>query len=292
MLVLKTGPITNADVPVVYQDLFLRDFAGGVLSLFDTAYAGSYAGGSPANGAVVKDISGVTGDGVVNRIGAVSGTQLPTFAGGGFDFSGVDTVGGTVDMPSAIAEHIAGQTNGYFLLMGYVRFPSNADWAATVTSTSQPIWSFATEANGWQSGAELAMLHMANPSGVGPRLSVQIANGASYQGITYVPTVRDFGNVCQVAVYRTASGAYLRVQSPTFTTVMTAAAGAKTTKSFTGRKWHLGIGSAFWPTQMTAMKNFRLYRGAAVDLEAAGISDPTAALNADCLRRLADARFS
>jgi len=299
MLTLKCGSITNPAVPTIYKDQYLNGAGAGALALWDTAYAGSYAkaatASAPVAGDVIRDLAG-KGDGVVSLIGAAptgGQTKMPAYAGGGFDFSGLTHVGSEIAFPSVIAEHIRAQANCYFLEMIYVRLPTQAQWIAAGNQGRIPLACFTDSPTGSATQSELADIFMSY-NGTSCKLNAFIASGASYVLVSSADMLSsEFGQLVQVSVYRTAAGVFLRHRSAARFDVKTNASVTKPSLSLVGRKWHIGLGNAFWSaaTFPIGMQNLRFYRGAMEDLETSG-RDPVAVLDADWTRTVARGVFS
>lgn len=286
MRTANVGQIRNAAVPVRLEDDYLKGAGNGVLALFDVAYDKSYngfsSGSNPDDGDVIKDLAG-KGNGSINLYGD---GEMPTLNGKTFDWSGVDTVGSTIDFPSAIAEHIAQQANQYFMVMGYFRMPTEADWL-TAGALNQSMFCFTTAGGGFGAEPDLLTLYMLVSGGLTRLRTARWVSAGSYEIMNAVPVSSWYNAICQVAYYRTAAGPTLRVRGPNgvvMGSVQTSVPG-KNTNALTGKELHVGVGPSWYSGSFTNARKFGFVRMAIEDLEASG-RNPLKVLNDDWSRWL------
>ena len=285
MLVFKTSAVSNrAGLETLKRDPLLSNDNGGVRFVFDAGFPFSYAGGAPANGAVVKDVAEVADGAFVLASG-----QHVAFNGNGFDFSTLTATG-----PTDADNYVNGGAQGWsgifasqeYLVCVYLRLPTADDWLATSI-----IPFFSSSDNGYTSEADPVLGCFSALQRFEFRRQTAINVQSS---ITVTPNADHYGQVCQVAFWRNASGIGARVKGAASTKLTTAVAGAMNTADFSACRPKFGCPPPF-TTGATGgamtTRNFRMYRGFLENLHLSG-RDPVAVLDADYTRTAARGVFS
>lgn len=127
MLVFRTSSISNnPNLETLKRDQLLAGDNAGVRFLFDTAFGFSYAGGLPADGSKIVDVSEHADGSFV-----LSSGQAVGYNGNGFDLSTLTAITGITGQahvlaPAAVWGDIAADQN--FLFCTYMRLPAEVDW--------------------------------------------------------------------------------------------------------------------------------------------------------------------
>lgn len=286
-LVLKIPTTSTASgLSALRRDALLDGDNSGVRFAFDLAFPWCYAGGAPANGALVKDTAEISSGSVVLASG-----QTINAAGGGFDFSAITAALSYLAVPAAAAADIYSQTGGnqYFLATAYVKLPAQADWDAT--GSIAPFFTWGTGANDYSSAATLCVMAQMTGGVLSGRR--QTAIGAASQLSLTVP-VADYGQVAQIAIWRNATEFAIRLKTALNTTKVTAASGAANSADFSATVGKFGIGQGFAHNTIsgsTTYQKWRLYRGWVENLVRSG-RDPETVLNADWSRTVSRGVYS
>lgn len=293
MFVLKSDrACTDTSLPILRRDTLLEGANNGVLWVFDIASRYSYAAqAAPANGAVVKNLDETGNDGTV----VVQTGDAPSFSGGGIDLSGTTKVGNYINGPSAAAASIWGSANQYFVVCGYFRLPTSADWS---TTTSLELLKFAPAGvDTYTTAAELVTVFMTTSKQISMRR--QTSAGTAGVAISLAPNASDYGAVVQLAFWRDATGNFARLKSSNGTVLQSAAVGSNNTVNFAALTPKLGYPGGFGGqglgVTLTAANQagvkFRVYRGFVENLVTSG-RDATTVLNDDYARVIARSAFS
>ncbi len=277
ILGLNSGPIESSDIPLWVPDRLLHGANGGVMGLFDLAYApcfeGAAAGRSPVAGETIRDIATMLVDGSQSETtyNAVIDMDfeggLPSYEGHGFDYSTATIIGSTVSVPN-IAEHVTAQANQYWYQCLYVRLPIKANWHAS--GSIRPFTAYTTDAGGFQAEPDLLTIGQAYSANQLLR-AVRTTSAGTYEQLQFTPFDAHFGQMAQILWWRDAAGIglQLRTQAGGVQSIQ-GAAGVKTTQNLAGKKWRSGLGRSFWPGSPPPAARFRLYRGWAEDVELSG----------------------
>lgn len=272
----KTYPNAIGTDPMTRHHL-LTGSNNGDRWLFDTAFPWCWPGGddpfsrpaagAPANNSAIRDIS----EHANGRFVLGSGSA-PTYAGGGFDFSGCTALNSNayVEAPAAVsADLYASQTgsgNQYYLMWGWFKLPAEADWVTESNVVVNLI-----EIGGYNGTNDLASVAMAAQQISGRRSFRHQMKTATT--VTQAQQMPSFGEIALVAFFRDALGAaaMVRTSAAQYFTPRQATS-APGDYSALNPKW--GIGS-FWtdaathPSKNNARK-FRLYGGGVENLVRSG----------------------
>jgi hypothetical protein len=174
-------PSDDTSLPFPVRDALVRDDNGGVRYLFDLAFPWCYPGGPPSGrpaaadpgvAAVITDMAERAGAGGVNSPG--TNARL-TYAGGGFDFSGVTVRQNIFTGPAAALADIwsaapAGAAfpgaSQRFLAVQYCKLPLDANFN---TGTISPIFSASFGSAGMNSNPELVLIGLVATRGFAGR---------------------------------------------------------------------------------------------------------------------------
>lgn len=291
MLVIQSPSIsTRPGLQKLRRDPLLSGDNDGVRFLFDAAFPWCYAGGAPANGALVRDIA-EKADGQF----VLSSGQTVGFSGNGFDFSTLtiaeNAVGDEnhVKAPASVWADIAAQQ--YFLFCIYVKMPVESDF-----NTSSGIYPFFASSNsdaGFQSVADPLTVAQRYQSGL-KRIDFRRQTGINAASQLTVDPTNHYGKFCQIAYWRNASGAGARVKSSGGTTSTTGAVGDNNSENISACEPRFGSVAPFTFYAGEAhrkARNYRLYRGFIENLARSG-RDPQAVLDADYDRTVARGVFT
>ncbi|MBB5351060.1 hypothetical protein HNR46_001294 [Haloferula luteola] len=263
------------------RDPLISDYPD-TLFLFDFANTYSIPDGDPVAGKVIKDLS-------ANNLSAtISAPDVGlTLAGGGIDFSGTGTVRDFgIELPASVSAAIydGGQD---FIIVGYFKLPTVANWPAPSTGLSGGLFSLCRGATSYVTHPELVLLAFTTSAGslFGRRQTALNAYETMNPG-----TIRDLhaGLVAQVSVRRQGTTTTLRIRSSGGTSE-SVATGADNTVDFSSAK--LGIGNfGQFSNSFATRDGFRLFRGHA-HLFPSGF-DAVAMLEAEYARNIARGVFS
>lgn len=292
MLLKLTGTFTDATLPTYKRDAVLSGDNGGILSLFDMAYAYSYAGGVPANGAQVANINESGNNGSI----VLAPGQTIGFAGNGFDFSGLTKASSYFKGAPAAPASIWGDGTGpqYFMVCAYVKLPTSADW--NPNAGLHPMLTFTDEAVTYQTSAELLLI----AQGAGTKvISVRRQKDANaVDSFALQPTPADYGSFAQIAFWRNAAGQAARLRTANGTLLATAAVGLNNTQNFSAKFAKFGPAGGFAGVQEGALSasqqaadKWRLYRTFIENLAISG-RDPAKVLDDDWARTVSRGVFS
>lgn len=208
-VIRSTAASGLTDAPLLKRDPILaQDKLGEILFLADFAFPWSYVGTTPiANGALVRDVAGI-GDGSFVVAGAG-----PTIAGGGVDFTAVNTAGCFLQAPAAVAAAIAANSQN-FLQWGYFKMPSDANWW-TSTSISGTFLNWCTSSN-YTAQPDICAFEPKTNTGV-KQLLVRFQTGTGVAtSLNYSPIPTGMtGEICQIAAWRNATEIGASIRTPT-----------------------------------------------------------------------------
>jgi hypothetical protein len=285
-MLVQTLPGVSSDttLPIQRRDRLLVNDNGGVLFLADLAYPWSYPGGTPIDGAVVRDIAERGTDGSIK-----AGTGI-AYAGGGLDFSNVTTSGNHLVIPASVAAALWGGGTGaqYFMVCIYLRLPVLAEWQTGTTPVLLPFIDWGQ----YTTGPDLLMLSMYhNPAGI-IQVRRQTAIGVQ-AGCREKPAAGDYGGFAQLAYWRNASGTGSRLRTANGVVSASGVVGANNTVDFSAQTGMFGIDSGRWwdGTRAQTKGQWRAYRTWIEDLSVSG-RDPVAVLDADYTRTVGRGVFS
>ncbi|MGR3479351.1 hypothetical protein [Salipiger marinus] len=282
-------PVSTGSVSRPVRDPLLSGLpAGACRFLFDLDFSWCYPGGAltgrppasaPTNGQPIYDIAG-RADGYYPAPSSPLEPK-PSYAGGGFDFSACTRNPIGVKGPSDAWDTIHAADTAHFLVCGYYRMPSQADWKPS--GGFQQMFSSAA-ANGFYISQPDPLI-ITQISGV-LRAVRQRALGSIDQ-LNLTPSTAHYGAMCQVAYWRNSDGQGFRMKSADAEVSTTAPAGAESTVDYAGIRptWGDAREAANGPysTEDAAASNFRSYRGWLEDLTLSA-RNPLAVLNADWVR--------
>lgn len=288
MLVFRTSSISNnPSLETLKRDQLLAGDNAGVRFLFDTAFGFSYAGGAPANGAKIGDVTEHADGSFV-----LSNGQAVGYNGHGFDLSTLtgitsDTSQAHVLAPGGIWSGIADAQQ--FMVCSYLRLPLEVDW----NSEASILAFFASSLNGNGYGAA------ADPLTIGFRAAAksisfrrQTAVGVQVE-LTCAPDGH-YGQVAQVAFWRNTAGIGARIKSVGGLTQVIGAAGVLNVADVAACQPRFGNAVAFNYANLAGHQSgrkYHLYRGFIENLALSG-RDPVAVLDADYERTIARGVFS
>lgn len=269
----NTSSLTG--LPKVRRDVALlsTDIDNGMKFAFDLGWNWSWPTlAAPVNGAVVHDMAEV-GDGSVDYT-----TTGVTYAGGGWDFTGIGGDYCALKAPACLGSIWSGPQ--YFMVAAWVKLPSSANWNSTGTIKSL----FAASVSQYNLGTDLLTLaEVATGKTINARRQT---NGATTADLTVAPDANQFGQVCQLAYWRNAAGTGLRLKSALGQKLATGAVGADNVGNFSALQPQWGAPVAFSPNDKG-----RLYRGWIEDLQVSG-RNPLTVLDADFAATIARGVFS
>lgn len=287
MFVMKLpGTISDATAPLLpgVVDPLIVGANGGILSLFDLSTVVSWPKqAAPVNNDTVKTLMPGGGD-----LSVVVTTGGPTFAGGGFDYTGVTGEPNVVQGAAGSLSTIAAAATDYFLVAGYFKFPARADW--NVTTSAAPFFSAGDVGGGYSVEAELAYMGAGAGSGgvpTGVEAGRQTALGSVVRlNLTDPIMANHYGKIGQLAFWRNAAGHGFRVKTSFGSDKVTAVVGAETNVDFSAKrpKWGIPV-----PFSNSGRTGYRVYRGFIENLLTSG-RDPETVLDADYARVIS--RFS
>lgn len=273
--VFKTaGTSALPGLPKLRRDMsILPGDNGGLKFAFDLAWQWSWPSlAAPVDGNVIKNMA-ETGDGDV-----LYTTAGVTYAGGGWDFTGIAGDSCAARGPACLGSIWA--ASQHFLVCSWVKLPSSADWNSTGTIKSL----FHASAFQYTGGPDLLTLaEVTTGKTIDARRQT---NGSTTATLTVAPGANQFGQVCQLAYWRNATGTGLRLKSALGQKLATGATGADNVGDFSALRPQWGAPIAFSPNDKG-----RLYRGFIEDLHVSG-RDPLTTLDADFAAVTARAVFS
>lgn len=273
---------TDPDLITLRNDMVLEGDKDGVSYLFDFSNPLSFAGSNPVvDEEPVNDLAEASGPGHIN----VHNLDVIAFTGGGLDFSALE---GTNSFFRLAADSLAPLFSAQrFLVMLYVKLPTQADW--NTGGTIAPFLS-GSSTTGYSNGPEL--ITIAQQSGGILTSRRQTASATATQLNLTVPAGA-YGQLAQITFARTDAGTKLRLRTSSTDTSATDAVGSNNTQDFTAVQHSLGPGPSFWPavTNRTAVANWKAYRGLFENLAVSG-RDPDEVANADWQRIVEGGSFS
>ena len=282
LVIRVPGTTTDTAKPILRKDAMLKtDVNGGVKFLFDLGNLPGYPGGNPVNGTVIPDLSDHA-DGVAE----VSAGQAVAYLGGGFDYEGVTAINNDIKAPSSCLASIYAASNQYFMKVAYRKLPLLADWPSTTSLMS--ILADNTATSGYTTVPDLLTIGLGNAPNISARRQTSV--GAA-DTLTMNADANMYGQVCQIAFYRTAAGQTLRVKSALGTKTATAAVGSNNSANFSAcePRWgFIGQSGALTPANSTKQRS---YRGWIEDLALSG-RDPVTVLDKDFTDTVTRALYS
>lgn len=215
--------LTDAGIPFLV-DLF-KDFEA---SHADAAYA---------NGEAITDLSG-NGDG--SMIVASGHTVTSGVDHGGADFSAItSSLGGTaVTGPAGCLSGL--QATQHFLVLAYVKLPIADDW--NDGAALAPF--FQSSAGGYTGGPDLVTI--AQAAGGALQARRQTNGSSTVVTLEIVVDAGAYGEWAQIAFWRNAAGAGLRLKTADVEQTATTSAGADNSGSFASTLPQFGQPAGFW----------------------------------------------
>ncbi|MGE4321729.1 MAG: hypothetical protein AB7E60_01715 [Sphingobium sp.] len=281
------GVATDPSRPFPVRDPLLKGVANdGVRFMFDLAFPWCYPGGPPAGRPApgdpapdlpIYDMS-EHANGVYRR---GSGDSLITYAGGGFDLSASQIVGGlsagVVAPASALADIWTpfGGKAQRFLITAWLKLPALSNWNDAVA-----IMTVIGDRT-YVSGQSLLLINFRQGGLIDARR--QNAAGVIDGQVIITPDADDYGSVVQIAAWRNDAGQGFRLRSANGTILQSTAVGADNTENFGGNDYYFGRSTAFvgqGTGVVSGVNGLRIYRGWIENLARSG-RNPTAALDAD-----------
>lgn len=271
-IVNKTG---NTALGKAYRDKVVDP---GTAFVYDLGKAFSYpTAGAPTNGAVIKDL-----DFTANDASFVGSGTLPTYAGGGLDFTSASDATQVIQTPTNVLAGI--NASKYWAFLAYVKMPSDSDFGSMTLNANNNIFL-------GTSGAAI------NVSGGLFHIGWQLAGSTTrrvyfWRGLTgstfEAVTIDDaagasafVGTVVQILYAYLPDGSVIaRLKNAASSKSSTRAAGQATNSADISGKY---LSSGLVETNRAAgtAKKFRLYRQGLVDLTVAGaLLDPPAGVTA------------
>lgn len=276
------------------RDPILNGLADGDMRfLFDLDFSWCYPGGPvstrPAQGAPTTNdqtLYDISERADANIIAVVNRT--PAYSNGGFDFSAIVNQPYGIKAPSDIWETIhAGDQN--FLWCSYQTLPSEADWKPSEGNLTMFEGHASSLSGTYVSNATALTVYQITPSATGNpslycRRQIQTGNAASNARVLFVePTASHFGQMCQIAYWRTDEEEVLQLRSASETISKTLSRGANSTEDFSASGATWGVPSAFsqaMSSEDANGSNYRLFRGFVEDLGRSG-RNPSTVLSDD-----------
>jgi hypothetical protein len=164
------GVATNSNLPIDYLDPAIDDY---VSFLFDLAKVDSWPSlGSPTNGNTVFDRTFNDNDATVD----INGGTI-SYAGKGFDFSGVSSWGNIRSTTDVLADI---WTNGQeFLLATVVKLPTSGDWSDSTSNSSNIERALLNGGSGTFINSAANFGHIAQQNGGILQWTRQVTNGTT-----------------------------------------------------------------------------------------------------------------
>lgn len=245
--------------------------------LFDVARPDCFPRqGASSNGESVMNLSRL---GSAGRIAAASGVVLG-FSGRGIDLEGVTTVPAGVVLPGNPLATLNQEQN--FLICGYFKIPTIAQWV-TGSGASQAIVGDATVVGNANNQKQLMRIELVSVGSDANRARIwfrrQTALGQVFNDLTFDAADIPHGEVAQLAMWRTADGAFAQIRSASKRAMRSRTRGANNSVDLTDCQ------PLFGRTGVTSVQasHHRVYRGFFEDLGASG-RDPISVLEDDWAR--------
>ncbi|MGE4323553.1 MAG: hypothetical protein AB7E60_11055 [Sphingobium sp.] len=292
------GILADPSRPFPVRDPMLKGVANaGVRYMFDLAFPFCYPGGPPigrpAAGDPAPDIPiydvNESADGIYRRGSAES---VITYAGGGFDFSASQIVGGLsagVAVPSAVMADIWAPFGGKsqrFMIVAWLKLPSLADW-----NSAGAIMTVIGDAS-YVSAPSLLVINFRQGGLIDARR--QTGAGQIDGQVIVTPDPDDYGSVVQIAAWRNDAGQGFRLRSANGTILQSTAVGADNSENFSANDYYFGRSTAFLgqgSDVVSGVNGLRFYRGWIENLARSG-RNPVAVLDADYDFNVARGLFS
>lgn len=281
-------------LPLLKRDPLLRfDVNGGIRYLFDTAFGWCYSADTPpADAKSIRDMSEHADGRLVIRAG-----QSLLNAGGGIDFSPLTEKNTYLEVPASVADAIYDNGQKYLACL-YMKLPSLSDWMTT--SFERPYWCWSDGTQTWQNSVELFTFNIATNSGIKQLFysHAKALNSRDFLAISSNEILNAHaGQVCQIAVWRSATQRGLRIRSAAGgTNIVTGTTSTDNIQDYSSQTGKIGVSNGWGSTTaidagLQAASNIRIYRGFVDALQLSG-HDPLAVLDADWDRTMARAVFS
>lgn len=291
-------PASSSSAPLgrAFEDPALRWFAGDDGFCFDVASADCFARqANPVDTDPLINYNNVT----YTRNGAIAEVAGITFAGGGFDFTGVTAPGNFLQVPNAF-EAIQADTNKAWMSVMWFKMPTSADWPATGRAICG--------AGNYGSAPDLFTVYMLTNTGSKDLvIRVSTASGTSTAIVLSNVGSTYSGKVCQLFVWRTSAGVTtvrLKSSDSALTTTSTPVTLATNSATLSGLTWRFGTmtsaqinnnfnASGSWAAIDIGACKWRLYRVFIMSTKnLPSTVTPTSIADADFTDTVARAAFS
>lgn len=292
MYVIQSNISTNdATKPFLYRDELIKDDNNGVKLLFDFGFGWSYPAGNlprpliknPINGSLVRDMSNVKHDGVVDLPSGLGitmthdGHSIIKNKGTQYNYS-------VVNAPNVLSS-FTGSTE--YIVCAYVKIASLADWNAVGTAIASFI-SAADYGKNYLDGPELVLINTTpkNADGVTGGIGARFQTAIGSVVVLAVTLPAGLGlyndDLVQIAAWVSNGKCNLRIKSNQFEqTVSAVYAGNSATVSANSIGFETGKGLF-----AGASVPHKLYRGFVENLDISG-RDPVEVIDADFVRSVA-----
>lgn len=256
----------------------------GVRFLFDMAFRWCYADGTATATKGVRDVA----ERADSTLTVVAGNPIPLVSNG-LDFSGITVPGTFVGVPASVMADLFAEQ--LFLICFYMTAPTSADWFIG----TRCLFQGSAAPSSYVTSPDIGMIGYGGGSNsIIARRQTSVNN---YVALSASPgAINAYGQLTQVAMWRTADEFGLRLKTVDGQNGQTAAAGAKDTADFSTAVGAFGVPKGFWTTagltadELDAVK-FRLHRGFVENLARSG-RDPVDVLDADWARQINRAVFN
>lgn len=292
MYVIQSNIATNDTTkPFLYRDELIKDDNNGVKLLFDFGFGWSYPAGNiprpliqnPINGSLVRDMSNVKHDGVVDLPSGLGitmthdGHSIVKNKGAQYNYS-------VVNAPNVLSS-FTGSTN--YIVCAYVKVASLTDWNAAGSAIASFI-SAADYGKTYLDGPELVLINTTPKSvdgttgTIGARFQTAIGSMVAL-GITLPAGLGLYNDdLVQIAAWVSNGKCNLRIKSNLFEQTASAVyAGNSATVSANSIGFETGKGR-FGGVSVP----HKLYRGFVENLDISG-RDPVEVIDADFVRSVA-----
>lgn len=292
MYIIQSNISTNDTTkPFLHRDELIKDDNNGVKLLFDFGFGWSYPAGNiprptiqnPVNGSLVRDMSNVKHDGVVDLPSGVNitmthdGHSIVKNKGTQYNYS-------VVNAPNVLSS-FTGSTN--YIVCAYVKVASLTDWNAAGSALASFI-SAADYGKTYLDGSELVLINTTakdadgTTGGIGARFQTAIGSIVAL-GVTLPVGLRLYNtDLVQIAAWVSNGKCNLRIKSNLFEQTASAVyAGNSATVSANSIGFETGKGR-FGGVSVP----HKLYRGFVENLDISG-RDPVEVIDADFARSVA-----
>jgi hypothetical protein len=282
------GEPSGAALGASVYDNYCRGLDSGEAFLWDGAHPDGFPLQSdPANGSLIFNLLGDGADGDV----VLTGSSTLDFAQQGFKVETAIAAGEVpvgVRAPASILSNIWGAGAGlqHFLMFGYVRLPTAAQWptqAGSVNGFVSPVTINPGVTYGTDPFPGLLAFDVTGGGARQVSFRRRLDSGSTFDTLAISAGIPTDGPIAQIAGWRNASGRGLRIKTQSIELIATGAAGAASTFDFSARQMVWGVAGGLAQTSPAHTPAWRIYRGGIENLEASG-RDPVTVLDADWQR--------